>query len=92
MSTRVDAALVEEALAEIRPALLGDGGDVMFRGVDDEGVVTVELLGACGTCPLQVVTMAAGIEILIQRRVHRAVEQYTFRDAETSAPRHDGLG
>ena len=69
MSTRVDAALVEEALAEIRPALLGDGGDVMFRGVDDEGVVTVELLGACGTCPLQVVTMAAGIEILIQRRV-----------------------
>lgn len=69
MPVTVDVDLLEQALAEIRPALQGDGGDVVFKGVDEEGVVTVELLGACGTCPLQIVTMAAGIEILIQRRV-----------------------
>lgn len=64
-----DIDLIEETLAEIRPALQGDGGDLQLRGVDDDGVVTVELLGACGDCPLQIVTLAAGIEVLVQRRV-----------------------
>jgi Fe-S cluster biogenesis protein NfuA len=69
MTSKVDIALLEAALDEIRPALQGDGGDLALLGVDDEGVVTVELMGACGDCPLQIVTLAAGIEVLVQRRV-----------------------
>ena len=43
---------VEETIEVIRPALQADGGDIVLRDVDEEtGVVTVELVGACGTCP-----------------------------------------
>jgi len=65
----VDMALLEAALDEIRPALHADGGDLILHGVDDLGVVTVELQGACGTCPLSIVTLVAGIEVMVTRRV-----------------------
>ena len=43
---------VEETIEAIRPALQADGGDIVLRDVDeDTGVVTVTLVGACGTCP-----------------------------------------
>jgi Fe-S cluster biogenesis protein NfuA len=61
--------LLEAAIDELRPALHADGGDLVLHGVDDEGVVTVELQGACGTCPLSIVTLTAGIEVLLTRRV-----------------------
>ena len=44
-------------------------GDLILMDVDREGVVAVELVGACGTCPLSVVTMTAGIEALFKQRV-----------------------
>jgi Fe-S cluster biogenesis protein NfuA len=43
---------VLEALDAIRPALQADGGDIVFKELDDDGVVHVELVGACGTCPV----------------------------------------
>lgn len=69
MAVEVDRTAVEEALAEIRPALQADGGDLILRGITDDGVVSVELMGACGTCPLSIVTMAAGIEMIVRKRV-----------------------
>ena len=69
MPSKVDIELLERTLNEIRPALHGDGGDLALLGVDDEGVVTVQLMGACGDCPLQIVTLAAGIEVLLQKNV-----------------------
>ena len=43
---------VEKTIEAIRPAIQADGGDIILRGVDeDTGVVTVELVGACVTCP-----------------------------------------
>ena len=45
----VDLALLGAALDEVRPTLLSDGGDMRFRGVDERGIVSVELTGACGT-------------------------------------------
>ena len=69
MAATVDMALLAAALEEIRPALLGDGGDLILHGVDEDGVVRVELLGACGTCPLSIVTLVAGIEVIVRQRV-----------------------
>lgn len=60
---------VEKALDEIRPYLQTDGGNVKVLDVDDEMVVSLELLGACGTCPMSVMTMKAGIEEAIKRQV-----------------------
>lgn len=69
MNEAVDVRLLEKTLDEIRPTLQGDGGDLVLRGVDEKGAVTIELLGACKSCPLQIVTLAAGIEAVVQRRV-----------------------
>lgn len=65
----VDMAALREAVEFLRPALHADGGDLILMDVDGDGVVAVELVGACGTCPLSVVTMTAGIEALFKQRV-----------------------
>ena len=60
---------VEEALKTIRPYLEADGGDVKIVEIDDQKVVHLELLGACGSCPMSTMTMKAGVEEAIKRRV-----------------------
>lgn len=69
MAVDIDTEAIEAALAEIRPALQADGGDLILRGVTEDGVVSVELMGACGTCPLSIMTMVAGIEMIVMKRV-----------------------
>ena len=53
---------VEESLNTIRPSLQADGGDVELVGVNDEGVVSVRLVGACRGCPMSTMTLRMGIE------------------------------
>ena len=60
---------VENALQKIRPSLQADGGDVEFVDMDDEGVVKVKLLGACGGCPLSQMTLKMGIEKILKQNV-----------------------
>ncbi len=60
---------IETTLDSIRPYLMADGGSVRLRGVTDEMVVELELLGACGTCPMSMMTLRAGIEQAIKRSV-----------------------
>lgn len=65
-STEAD---VLEAIEAIRPALQADGGDIVFKSIDAESVVHVELVGACGTCPVSTMTLKAGVERIIKDRV-----------------------
>ena len=60
---------VEAALEKIRPFLLADGGDVKVLEVTDDMIVRLELLGACGTCPMSPMTMKAGVEEAIKRDI-----------------------
>ena len=60
---------VEDALQTIRPYLEADGGDVKILEVSDDGVVKLELLGACGSCPMSSMTLKAGVEEAIKRAV-----------------------
>lgn len=61
---------VEETIEVIRPALQADGGDIVLHNVDeDSGVVSVELVGACTTCPASDQTMKAGIERIMKDRI-----------------------
>ena len=48
----VNEELLKKVLEEIRPNLQADGGDREYVGVDDEGVVKLELQGACAGCPM----------------------------------------
>lgn len=59
---------VEAALAKIRPALWADGGDAELIDVE-EGVVTLRLTGACGSCPMSTMTLRMGIERIIREEV-----------------------
>ena len=53
---------IKNALENVRPSLQADGGDVEFVSVDEEGVVSVKLTGACGNCPRAHITLKMGIE------------------------------
>lgn len=60
---------VEAALDQLRPYLMADGGSVRLRRITSDGVAELELLGACGTCPMSTMTLRAGIEQAIRRSV-----------------------
>ena len=58
---------VQNALAQIRPYLQQDGGDVEYLDMTNEGVVIVRLKGHCGSCPHAMATLKQGIEQAIRR-------------------------
>ena len=60
---------IEQALDQIRPALQADGGDVQLVDVDDQGVVSVQLVGACGGCPMSQMTLVYGVERAVKQHV-----------------------
>jgi len=60
---------VEAALANVRPALQRDGGDVELVEVTDDGVVKVRLTGACHGCPMAQMTLQMGIERVLKEAV-----------------------
>ncbi len=54
----------------IRPAVQADNGDIFLRAVDEEtGIVSVELVGACVTCPASTQTLKHGLERILKQRV-----------------------
>ncbi len=66
---------VEATIEVIRPALQADGGDIVLQDVDEStGVVSVTLVGACGTCPASSQTLKAGIERIMRDRVDGVTE------------------
>ena len=67
--SEVDPALLDATLEYIRPALQADGGDVVLMGVDEDGTVNLQLVGACGGCPMSTMTLKAGIERILTDRV-----------------------
>ena len=64
---------VEVVLAQIRPALQSDGGDVELVDVN-EGVVRLKLKGACAGCPMATMTLRHGIEQVLKEKVPEVKE------------------
>ena len=60
----------------VRPAVAGDGGDIVFRGYRD-GVVRLHMQGACSGCPSSTATLKYGIENMLRHYVPevQSVEQ-----------------
>ena len=60
-------------MEKVRPALNADGGDARIAGIDEErGRVEIEMVGACGGCPLSQLDFVYAIESLIRREVPEA--------------------
>ncbi len=64
---------VEAALAQVRPALQADGGDVELVDVT-EGVVKLKLKGACSGCPMAMITLKSGIERALKQQIPEVKE------------------
>src|SRR5262245_23942110 len=57
----------------VRPAVAGDGGDITFRGYK-EGIVYLDMKGACSGCPSSTATLKHGIQNLLRHFVPEVVE------------------
>jgi Fe-S cluster biogenesis protein NfuA len=69
----VDLAALADTIEYIRPALQADGGDIVLLGVDG-GTVNLQLVGACGGCPMATLTLTAGVERILKDRVPGVTE------------------
>jgi Fe-S cluster biogenesis protein NfuA len=67
------AAIKELIEARVRPAVANDGGDITFRGFKD-GVVYLDMKGACSGCPSSTATLRHGIENLLRHYLPDVVE------------------
>ncbi len=65
---------VQEVLNLVRPALQADGGDVELVDVTAEGIVSVRLTGACGSCPMSTMTLKMGIERTLRDQIPEVKE------------------
>ena len=59
---------VEDALAEIKPRIQADGGDIELVAIE-KGTVKVRLQGACAGCPMAALTLKQGVERFIKQKV-----------------------
>jgi Fe-S cluster biogenesis protein NfuA len=74
---------VEQTIQAIRPAIQADGGDIQLRDVEEStGVVTIELVGACVSCPASTMTLKAGIERILKDRVEGVTEVVNAGDEQ----------
>lgn len=64
----IDLDILNETIEYIRPAVQADGGDIKLASVDN-GVVNIEMLGACVGCPLSIATLKSGIERILKDKV-----------------------
>lgn len=70
---QVDMDALLETIEYVRPALQADGGDLVLLGVDG-GTVNLQMVGACGGCPMSMMTLKAGIERIMFDRVAGVTE------------------
>jgi len=54
--------------SRVRPAVAMDGGDIVFQGFDD-GIVTLQMRGACQGCPSSTATLKMGIENMLRHYI-----------------------
>lgn len=59
---------VQNALAEIKPQIQADGGDIELVAIEGN-IVKVKLKGACSGCPMAAMTLKQGVERIIKARV-----------------------
>ena len=71
--TETVATIKELIEARVRPAVANDGGDITFRGFKD-GIVYLDMKGACSGCPSSTATLRHGIQNLLRHYLPDIVE------------------
>lgn len=68
----VEQQIVELIETRVRPAVAMDGGDIIYKGFED-GIVLLELHGACSGCPSSTATLKSGIENMLKHYVPEVI-------------------
>jgi len=71
---------IEKALAEVRPYLESDGGDISLVELTPDMVVKVKLHGACQSCNVNQMTLKAGVEQTIKKYAPEVKEVVNIDD------------
>lgn len=73
---------VKEVLDMFRPNLQADGGDMEFISIDEKNRVHLILTGACGGCPMAVMTLKMGVERYLKDAIPEITEVVQDNAAE----------
>ncbi len=66
--TEVEKQIIEIIETRVRPSVAMDGGDIVYQGFEN-GIVMLELRGACSGCPSSTITLKDGIESMLKHYV-----------------------
>ncbi|MEM2726856.1 MAG: NifU family protein [Archaeoglobaceae archaeon] len=62
--------VIEVVERDIKPMLMAEGGSIEVVDVNEkDGIVEVRLLGACGTCPMSMITLTAFVERVLRSKI-----------------------
>jgi Fe-S cluster biogenesis protein NfuA len=73
---------VDKALDEIRPYIHSHAGDVNLVDVSDDGIVKLQMVGTCDSCPMSMITLRLGIERILKEKVPGIKDVLSIRPDE----------
>ena len=76
----VDRVKVVQIIEIMRESLQADGGDISLVDISEDGVVTVELRGACASCALSSYDLSMGVERVLKERVPGVTKVVALED------------
>lgn len=76
----VDRVKVVQIIEIMRESLQADGGDISLVDISEDGVVTVELHGACASCALSSYDLSMGVERVLKERVPGVTKVVALED------------
>ena len=82
LNKKVIEEKVLEAMEQLRPFLVADGGDMELVEVRDDGTVAVRLMGACKDCSMSLMTLKAGLEEQVKKVAPEVIQVVAVNMAE----------
>ena len=76
----IDRVKVVQIIEIMRESLQADGGDISLVDISEDGVVTVELHGACASCALSSYDLSMGVERVLKERVPGVTKVIALED------------
>ena len=76
----IDRVKVVQIIEIMRESLQADGGDISLVDISEDGVVTVELHGACASCALSSYDLSMGVERVLKKRVPGVTKVVALED------------
>ena len=77
--SEIEKQIIEIIETRVRPSVAMDGGDIIYKGFKD-GIVYLQLQGACSGCPSSSITLKNGIESMLQHYVPEVISVESIED------------